>query len=105
MEASGPTTLVTCFLDGREIWKRVFHVNTAADILETAKLSLTCTAKLDRFLHFNTAFGDFVDIDIGGNVAQLDKYQILFKSMKPEDDQQKQLVCVHIFNGSTRSEV
>ena len=96
MDASGPPSMVTCLLDGREIWKKVFHVNTTSEILETAKRSLTCTAELDRLLVFNTPFEAFVDTDVGGNVSQLDKYQILLKSMNPEDDQQKQLVCMHI---------
>lgn len=71
------------------------QLNTTAEILDACKSSLTCNAECDRLLKFNTYFNEFIDTDIDGNVQNLDKYHILFKSIKPNDPQ-KQLVCMFI---------
>nr|XP_023681993.1 uncharacterized protein LOC111851367 isoform X2 [Paramormyrops kingsleyae] len=86
MEGSGtPETLVTVFLDGREICRKIHQLNTVAEIPDVCKTSLNSNAECDRLLKFNTDLNEFIDTDINGNVQNLDKYNILFKSIKPND--------------------
>lgn len=96
MEGSeAPKTLTTVFLDGTEICKKMLQLPSIADILDACKSSLTCNAECDRLLKFNTDFNEYIDTDINGNVGNLDKYHILFKSTKPKHSRE-QLVCTCI---------
>nr|XP_040035180.1 uncharacterized protein LOC120820964 isoform X2 [Gasterosteus aculeatus aculeatus]XP_040045388.1 uncharacterized protein LOC120826870 isoform X2 [Gasterosteus aculeatus aculeatus] len=90
MEGSeAPKTLTTVFLDGTEICKKMLQLPSIADILDACKSSLTCNAECDRLLKFNTDFNEYIDTDINGNVGNLDKYHILFKSTKPKHSREQ----------------
>ncbi|XP_057213728.1 uncharacterized protein LOC130568741 isoform X2 [Triplophysa rosa] len=77
-----PKILVTVLLDGTEICKKLFQLRSAAEIIDTCKRLLPRAAEYKRILQFNADFNEFIDIDLGDNIQNLDKFQVLFKSIK-----------------------
>ncbi|KAL7877606.1 hypothetical protein SRHO_G00042490 [Serrasalmus rhombeus] len=78
-----PKTLVTLLLDGREICKKIHHLNSTAEIIDACKRFLPCTAEYHRILKFSADFHEYVDTDLNDNIQNFDKFQVLFTSIKP----------------------
>ncbi|XP_072533889.1 leucine-rich repeat and immunoglobulin-like domain-containing nogo receptor-interacting protein 2b isoform X3 [Salminus brasiliensis] len=78
-----PKILVTLLLDGREICKKIHHLNSAAEIIDGCKRLLPCTAEYHRILKFSADFHEYIDTDLNDNVQNFDKFQVLFNSVKP----------------------
>ncbi|XP_007238050.3 leucine-rich repeat and immunoglobulin-like domain-containing nogo receptor-interacting protein 2b isoform X2 [Astyanax mexicanus] len=78
-----PKILVTLLLDGREICKKIHHLNSAAEIIDGCKHLLPCTAEFHRILKFNPDFNEYIDTDLNDSVQSFDKFQVLFNSITP----------------------
>lgn len=55
-----PKALVTVFLDGREILKKMHRLNTTAEILDACKSSLTFNAECDSLKIQHRFFNEFI---------------------------------------------
>lgn len=77
-----PKILVTVNLDGTEICKKLFQLRSVAEVIDTCKRLLPCAAEYKRILKFNADFNEYIDIDLDDNIQNLDKFQVLFKSIK-----------------------
>lgn len=77
-----PKILVVVLVDGTEICKKLFQLRSATEIIDTCKRLLPCAAEYKRILKFNADFNEFIDIDLDDNIQNLDKFQVLFKSIK-----------------------
>lgn len=65
--------LATVFIDGKEIWRKLFTVGSVGELIASAKTELV---SLDRILRFDTDFQEFIDTDVNAGVWELDKFQI-----------------------------
>ncbi|XP_055059369.2 uncharacterized protein [Misgurnus anguillicaudatus] len=77
-----PKTLVAILIDGTEFFKKLFYLRSVAEIIDACKPLLPCAAKCTRVLKFNADFNEYIDTDLTDNIQNLDKFQVLFKSIK-----------------------
>ena len=82
MEAILKKILASLYLDGREICKRVYHLNNAKELLDEGKSQdgLPPEVYIDRFLKYNADFNEFIDVDQNTHINDLDKCQLFFRS-------------------------
>lgn len=60
----GPTVkkvLVSVYKDGTEKYKKLFSVNSASQLLQVCHPEFSHTMDLQRFLHYNSDFKDYID--------------------------------------------
>ena len=77
-----PETLVAVLLDEKEMCKKLQHLKSAAEIIDASECLLPCAAEYHWDLKFNAYFNEFIDTDLTEKVEVLDKFQVLFKSIK-----------------------
>lgn len=89
-EAGTPSLIATTFLDGQEIIKKIYRVNTPSEIIEACKESLghNKVYELVRILKFNTEFAEYIDIELSVSIQHLDKDHIYFKTVEIQNDPQ-----------------
>ena len=82
MEAILKKILASLYLDGREICKRVYHLNNAKELLDEGKSQdgLPPEVYIDRFLKYNADFNEFIDVDQNTDINDLDKCQLFCRS-------------------------
>lgn len=84
-----PKTLVAVLLDEKEICKKLQRLKSAAEIIDASKCLVPSAAEYHRILKFNADFNEFIDTDLTEKVEALDKFQVLFKSIK-----EKWITCI-----------
>ncbi|XP_056449876.1 uncharacterized protein LOC130385402 isoform X2 [Gadus chalcogrammus] len=80
-----PKSLVTIFLDDKEISKKIFQLESVEEIVDDCKSNATLLLdsellECDRILKFSPEFNEFIDIDCHDFVQHMDKFQVFFKT-------------------------
>ena len=89
-----PKSLVTIFLDDKEISKKIFQLESVEEIVDDCKSNATLLLnsellECDRILKFSPEFNEFIDIDCHDLVPHMDKFQVFFKTREAS-----MLVCI-----------
>lgn len=81
---ASPRSLTTVLLDGKEAFKKTCTLGNVKDITEACTSALSCKAEMTRIMKFCSDFKEYIDVDVNCNVENMDKFQILFKSIQSD---------------------
>lgn len=68
--------LVSVYLYGTEKCKKVFSVCSASQLLQACHSEFSHPVELQRFLHYNSDFKDYIDCDSSVDLKDYDRFQV-----------------------------